>query len=325
MAIDFKCICGREMSVQPLVAGKVWQCPDCRHMMAIPTEGAEEDAEQSAAQGSPAWLGHKGQTLDVRCAKCGSVFHKIPWHLGMRCPACESPKFVPTEYLGASEALLGGADEDDEAGSLAGRMRRSIGAGPLGALGAAALVILTTVIFGWQLTGLWSGCAGERKAEGPAAEVLENLTSLRAADQRQAVEQLDKMGDDALEAIKIELRSADQERRARAIYALGRLRSKESLILLLRQLDSPDFTDRVMALVGLKERGEAEGLGPLTLGLSDEHYEVRRAAAAMLGRLGSKNALPALAKMKQDKSRAVREWAARSVKMIRKKHGLGDE
>lgn len=125
--ITFKCICGKVMAVDELVAGKVWQCPECRNKMPIPMPEDGVSAEKQKlhlGEGVSEVFGRGwGTPLDVQCQRCGSRFMKMNWVMGMRCPACNSVRFFPADSEGMQVDVFGQGGDEEAAGRRQKRLQ----------------------------------------------------------------------------------------------------------------------------------------------------------------------------------------------------------
>ncbi len=134
---------------------------------------------------------------------------------------------------------------------------------------------------------------------------------------REATRALVKLGAGAVPAILEAFQGLPPSGRVQAVLALGDIRDPRAAPMLLRALGFPEArASAAWALGRLGDPARGETLAPL---LSDPAWRVRMEAARALGTLEYLPAAAALDRLRQeDPVEAVREWAARSLALIRK-------
>jgi len=88
----------------------------------------------------------------------------------------------------------------------------------------------------------------------------------------------------------------------------------------IRELQSSTALMRKFAARYLKEYGDERAFGPLAEALSDPEEEVRREAAATLGKIGDPSVIEALKAATKDRDPKVATAAAKAVESVRKRH-----
>jgi HEAT repeat protein len=176
---------------------------------------------------------------------------------------------------------------------------------------------------------------GSLGAEGDRHAIVEALVD--AAEREDgpvataAIDSLDELGTDAIEAllerladVDLEADSADwvkakaftealsadlPELRMAAANALGDVGDPDAVPDLIERFDDPDPRVRARAARACGEIDDARAVEPLTDLLGDRKATVRRAAAESLGRIGNRQALSALLGLYEDEDDRVRRIA----------------
>ncbi|WP_025322873.1 HEAT repeat domain-containing protein [Deferrisoma camini] len=165
-----------------------------------------------------------------------------------------------------------------------------------------------------RYVGAW--VLGELGRPG-AAPVLASALAQGGDVAREATRALVKLGAGAVPAILEAAPRLDPAARLQAVLALGDIRDRRAGPLLVEALaDPPTRSAAAWALGMLGDPAHAADLLPL---LSDPDWRVRMEAARALGVLEAGGADAVLDRLRRDDPvPAVREWAARSLALIRK-------
>ncbi len=150
-----------------------------------------------------------------------------------------------------------------------------------------------------------------------AAPVLASVLAQGGDVAREATRALVKLGAGAVPAIQEAFPRLSPAGRRQAVLALGDIRDPRAAPLLVKALSDP--TIRAAAAWALGMLGDPARAADLLPLLSDPDWRVRMEAARALGVLEADRADAALDRLRRDDPvAAVREWAARSLALIRK-------
>ncbi len=123
-------------------------------------------------------------------------------------------------------------------------------------------------------------------------------------EQEWARRALIKIGAPAILDLMLVVRDKDMRATAFAIDALGNIKAKEAVDLLIERLSDDDGRIRGAAAQALSEIADPKAMGPLTKALQDDNYQARRAAVMGLEKFGDASCLEILAKAKQAETSA---------------------
>jgi putative membrane-bound dehydrogenase-like protein len=128
-----------------------------------------------------------------------------------------------------------------------------------------------------------------------ATALVKLLDEPRLAVRNRAIENLGKLGEDAVEDLAATVRaSASVEARRNAVWALTRIEGEAARTAVRQALNDPDETIRQAACHSASVWRDAGALPGLLAMLKEETPALRRASAEALGRIGDKQAVPIL-------------------------------
>jgi putative membrane-bound dehydrogenase-like protein len=129
----------------------------------------------------------------------------------------------------------------------------------------------------------------------PADRLVRLLDDPRPAVQQRAIQQLAKVGADAIRALSAALtRSASVEARRNAVWTLTRIDGPDARAAIRPALDDRDLTVRHAALHAAALWRDAGALPQLRAALASTQPAIQRVAAEALGRIGDARAVPDL-------------------------------
>jgi putative membrane-bound dehydrogenase-like protein len=129
----------------------------------------------------------------------------------------------------------------------------------------------------------------------PADRLVRLLDDSRPAVQQRAIQQLARIGADAIRALSSALtRPSSIETRRNAVWTLTRIDGADARAAARAALDDPDLTVRHAALHAAALRRDAGALPQLRVALASKHAALQRVAAEALGRIGDARAVPDL-------------------------------
>ncbi|GAB4252508.1 HEAT repeat domain-containing protein [Deferrisoma sp.] len=150
-----------------------------------------------------------------------------------------------------------------------------------------------------------------------AAPALAAALAAGGETAREATRALVKLGKAGVPAILEAAPSLSPAARVQAVLALGDIRDRRAKSFLVAALRDPQT--RAPAAWALGMLGDPEAAGALVSLLDDPDWRVRLEAARALGVLEARGAEAGLERLRTDDPvPAVREWAARSLALVRK-------
>jgi HEAT repeat protein len=182
---------------------------------------------------------------------------------------------------------------------------------------AEAVRALEDPAFPRRYVAAWAlGELGHTGAVGPLVEALKRESGEVA---KAVVRALVRLGPEAVGPLLPEVPSLGAEGRGYAVRALGELRDPRALPVLLSLLADPaDASGRADAAWALGQLGDPRAGEALLPVLGDPQWRTRLEATRAAGLLEARGAEGALEQLRQaDPHPAVREWAARSLAMLR--------
>jgi putative membrane-bound dehydrogenase-like protein len=127
-------------------------------------------------------------------------------------------------------------------------------------------------------------------------EIADLLADPRPAVVERAIEFLVPRGDAAMGALATALFEGEYRSRQNAMWALARINTENSRLLLRQALADDDIPGRIAAVNAVGDIRDAEAILPLIDRVLNDEPPVRREAATALGRLKQAAAVPALLK-----------------------------
>lgn len=182
---------------------------------------------------------------------------------------------------------------------------------------AEAVRALEDAAFPRRYVAAWAlGELGDAAAVGP---LVRALTGESGEVAKAVVRALVRLGPEAVEPLLGVVPTLGPEGRGYGVRALGELRDPRALPVLLSVLADPDDAagraDAAWALGRLGDPRAGEALVPV---LGDPQWRTRLEASRALGLLEVREAEGALERLRRDDPHpAVREWAARSLAVLR--------
>lgn len=208
----------------------------------------------------------------------------------------------------------------------------------LGSLGEAAVPILLTSMNDsrWFITRnicAILGMIASRKALPALSECLQH-SDIRV--RKEAIRSLTQIGGDEGESAILDiLRGPDTELYPQAIASLGVMKSKKSVLELIKIVDSSDVFLRTLslkieALAAIALIGDRQVTPLLVTHMGDRHLlaatrgrQLKTAIAVCLGKLGDVRALPILTKLSSS-GEELGAACAESIRTIEKNEGMSD-
>jgi HEAT repeat protein len=178
-----------------------------------------------------------------------------------------------------------------------------------GSIFALAMFVVLGAIAGFLLKGDEKTLCDRVKAEDPISAVCAAALGFRGVKEeatRDAMEQILASG--------LKEKKADDNLRRACAYALGSVKSKHPLSVLVDALQKdPAVPVRCTAAVAIGKAGEADGADPLIAAVADQDAEVRAAAAEGCELMGDKRAIDKLIDKTDDPVPQVRQACHRAL------------